>query len=298
MFFKARRLLSRNNRRTRNRAYDLRSSDLGPLNAYYENMGRPSVIGVQLEHCRWYGASGLSYSRDSLHPYIRTLAEYESGVCTVYEGSILQRYWESWAPRNLAEYFRIDTTGCHSLLLQTPPNHNILPWSPADRVSYMEQKQWMNRPDYRALCEAGCTPARSCGPKPAWFGMTRFQRLLSVFESIKTHGYRDVATESEQYEDQHIIVNCLVRDADVRFVVANGQHRSSALAALGQSIASVIVHSQTDRGPAVVRREEVSHWPLVRMGIFSASDAEAIFDRIFDAVPPREVESMEQRGAK
>lgn len=294
MFSKVRRLLARHKRQTRYRTRDLRERGLGPLDAYHEHMGKPCLIRVGLEHCRWYGASGISYSRDSLHPYIRTLIEYDEGICTTYNGSFLQRYWQQWAPKNLAEYFGIDEAQCHPLLVRTPPNHNILPWSPTDRIEYMEQEQWMTRSDYRELCLAGGTPARSCGPKPTWFGEARFQRLVSVYESIKTSGYREIASESEPYGDQHIVGNCLVRDGIVRFVVANGQHRASALSALGDSEASMIVHFHSDRGPAMLRRDEVRYWPLVRRKIFSPGEAEAIFDRIFDAVPPPEIKAMDR----
>jgi len=292
MFSKIRRFLARQEPRAVQPIRDLRDKGLGALDAYYEHKGKPCLIRGGLEHCRWYGASGISYSRNSLHPYIRTLIEYEEGICTTYNGSFLQRYWQQWAPKNLAEYFGIDEAKCHPLLVRTPPNHNILPWSPTDHIEYMEEEQWMTRFDYRELCLAGGTPARSCGPKPTWFGEARFQRLVSVYESIKASGYREIAAESEPYVGQHIVVNCLVRDGIVRFVVANGQHRASALSALGHSEASMIVHFHSDRGPAMLRRDEVDSWPLVRRNIFSPCEAEAIFDRIFDAVPPREIKSM------
>lgn len=272
---------------------DLRQARLGPVEAYYEHGGKPCLMQVELAQCRWYGASGLSYSRDSLHPYIRTLIDYQAGSCTAYEDSFLRHYWQQWRPQSLAEYFRIDRDRCHHLLVQTPPNHNILPWSPADRIEYMTHRRWMDRSDYRELCLAGGVPARSCGPKPDWFGRDRFEHLVAVHDSIKTSGYRPPPAAAA-YGDRHIVANCLLRGGEVRFLVADGQHRAAALAALGQRMAPVIVHLDTDRGPAMLRREEAADWPLVVRGIFSLSQAEAIFDRIFDAVAPQALQALQR----
>ncbi len=292
MFFRSLRLFRKAKKNRKHEVCDARDTGLGPLEAYYEHNGAPSLIRVDLSHCRWYGASGISYSRDSPHPYIQTLIEYEEGICTTYDGSFLQKYWQHWSPKSLAEYFGIDQEECHPLLLRTPPIHNILPWSPSNRIEYMEQEKCMSRSDYRELCLAGGTPARSCGPKPDWFGEIRFRRLVSVYESIKGSGYREMAAESKPYGDQHILGNCLVRDGITRFVVANGQHRAAGLSALGHSAASMIVHINDGKGPAMVRRDEVGHWPLVGRNIFTPGQAEAIFDRIFDAAPLPEIESM------
>ncbi len=271
------------------RCHDLRESSAGALEAYYEKDGEPCIVNVALDECRWIGASGLSYSHDSLHPYIRTLVDYGRQIHTTYEGSYLERYWAAWTPSNLAEYLGLDAGACHPLLARTPPLHDILPWSPSDRISYMQEERWMRRSDYRALCEAGAPPARSCGPKPEWFGTTRFARLVSIYESIKQNGYviRDDATLP--HWQRHIVVKCLVRGSDVRLVVAHGQHRASALSALGYETVPAVVHSGSSRGAVMVRRGDAAHWPLVRRGIFSQAQALSIFDRIFDAVPPGDI---------
>ncbi|MBS3804762.1 MAG: hypothetical protein KGY54_09470 [Oleiphilaceae bacterium] len=276
---------------------DLQGTGLGPQGACYEHNGKPCIISVDLEDCRWFGASGLSYSNDSLHPYVRTLMEYEAGQCITYEGSYLQKYWQSWTPKNLAEYFDLELNKyCHPLLLQTPPNHNILPWSPSGTVDYMKQEKWKNRSDYRALVNAGCAPARSCGPKPDWFGEARFQHLVSIFKSIKKTGYRPEVSTKIPYDQQHILGSCLIREGQVRFNILNGQHRASVLSALGHTTAPIIVNCHASRGPGTVRREEVAHWPLVRLGILSANEALAIFDRIFDAKPPRELARLKRNN--
>ena len=271
--------------------HDLRESSASALEAYYEKDGQPCILNVDLDKCRWIGASGLSYSHDSLHPYIRTLTDYGQQTHRTYEGSYLQRYWAAWTPSSLAEYLGFAAGTCHPLLARTPPVHDILPWSPVDRIAYMQEGRWMRRADYRALCESGAPPARSCGPKPDWFGTARFARLVSIYESIKRNGYQVQQGPVKHNRPRHVVANCLVKGADVRLVIADGQHRAAALSALGYETVPAVVHSSSLRAPVMVRRVDVAYWPLVRRGIFSEAQALSIFDRIFDAAAPGEIRS-------
>ena len=269
--------------------HDLRESSASALEAYYEKHGQPCILNVNLDECRWIGASGLSYSHDSLHPYIRTLIDYGQQIHRTYEGSYLERHWAAWTPSSLAEYLGLDAGTCHPLLARTPPVHDILPWSPADRIAYMQEGRWMRRPDHRALCESGAPPARSCGPKPEWFGTARFARLVSIYESIKRYGYQVQEGSAKHSSPQHVVASCFLKGCEVRLVIADGQHRAAALTALGYETVPAVVHSSSLRAAVMVRRGEVTSWPLVRSGIFSDAQALSIFDRIFDAVPPREI---------
>jgi len=268
---------------------DLRNEPMGPMQAYYEFNNRPCIINTDPEHCRWFGASGLSYSKDSLHPYICTLADYQNNGHSTYKDSYLEWYWNTWQPSNLAEYFRIHAEPVHSQLLNTPPIHNISPWSPSHSISYMQKKGWLNRKDYRALCESGSIPARSCGPKPDWFGAERFKNLISVYKSIKLNGYCEKPPETVPFGDQHLVGKCMVRSGEVRVLIANGQHRASSLVTLGYEKLPVIFFTQNNRGPDIIRKEDVVSWPLVQKGIFTKEQGLSIFDHIFDGIPPREI---------
>jgi len=286
---KAKNYIRANNKSKLYPCIDLRNTNLEPLQAYYEHNNKPCIINTLPEHCRWFGASGLSYSKDSFHPYIRTLYEYQNDHHAKYEGSYLEWYWKSWKPSNLAEYFRIFNESAHPLLLNTPPNHNIFPWSPSQRIKYMQNREWLNRADYRKLCESGSNPARSCGPKPDWFGKKRFENLITIFEKIKTKGYHKHASEKLPYKDQHLVGKCLIRDGELRTLIADGQHRASSLVTLGYEKLPVIFFAQNERGPDIIRREESKYWPLVQESIFTKTQAESIYDIIFDGIPHNEV---------
>ncbi len=290
----AHRILSENytDHRISYKIYDLCGSDVCPVEAYYHHNGSPCILNVKLEHCRWYGGSGLSYSSTSLHPYVQTLVEYEQINHREYRGSYLERYWEAWQPANLAAYFDIDKSTAHPLLLKTPPNHNILPWLPADCISYMKNSDWLRRSDYRSLLDDGAPPARSCGPKPYWFGNTRFNHLLTIYQSIKKNGYQIDSSEREAIQYKHMEGVCLLRDNEVRILVADGQHRASALAALQHDRVPMLFYLINKRNPGIIRREEVGFWPLVQEKIFTIEQALAIFDRIFDANPPKEIKAL------
>jgi hypothetical protein len=68
--------------------------------------------------------------------------------------------------------------------------------------------------------------------------------------------------------------------AEHRAVLAIGQHRAAALAALGDDALPVWPL------PQPVRREEVAAWPGVARGVFSPEAALEIFDRVFDGRQP------------
>lgn len=274
--------------------HDLRGHPEGPLVALRDHPGEPCLVDALLRDCRWYGASGLSFALDGAHPYVRTLIELDQGICTTYEGSYLEAYWNVWRPANQAEYLRLGSADCHHLLLRTPAIHAILPWAEAAYAAYMERKGWLERPDYRALVEDGCPPARSCGPKPTWFGQARFGNLVAVDQSIRSTGFREVDVRSTHHSDTPIVCTCLLRDGEVRFLIADGQHRAASLAASGHHAASVLIQPPRPRGPSWVARHEAREWPLVRLGIFSERDAVAVFDRVFDGTPPQAVRRPDQ----
>jgi hypothetical protein len=258
---------------------------MGPLEAYYAFGGSPCLLDVTLSDCRWYGASGLAYARSSLHPYVQTLVALDEGGADTYDGSFLERYWQAWQPENQAAYLGLDLARSHPLLLQTPANHEVLPWSPADAMTFMERQGWLDRSHWRELVAAGCPPARSCGPKPHAFGVDRFRHLVSIHESIRRSGFRPDGLAASGDPDP-IVATCLVRGNDVRFLVADGQHRCAALAAMGVAEAPMLLWSLHGRRPPVVRREEAHSWPLVKLGIFAIEEASAVFDRVFEGTPP------------
>jgi hypothetical protein len=271
--------------RPRYRLIDLRGVVDCPVDAYYVTGGAPALIDVPLDRCRWMGASSFSYARSGGHPYVRTLLDYEAGV-TDYARSSLKAWWHAWQPRTLAAFFGFSADDCHALLNDSPPVHDVVPWSPERAVDYLRRRGWLEDAGYRALAAEGCPPASSCGPKPDWYGEARFDHLIRVYERIKTLGYRPRTSARIPYVRQHPVGQVLLRGAHWRVVMLNGQHRAAVLSALGHATAPVIVHAGIARGAGAVRRDEAEHWPLVRAALFTLSQARTIFDAVFDGRAP------------
>jgi hypothetical protein len=56
-------------------------------------------------------------------------------------------------------------------------------------------------------------------------------------------------------------------------------------------------HVINKRGPGMIRRDEAAFWPLVRKKIFSKNQAVSIFDGIFEAISPLEIDALERDSA-
>lgn len=271
---------------------DLRGTGADPLSAYYDHGGGPCLIEVELAHCRWNGFSNLAFGADSDHPLVRTALEFAEGKYTTYEGSYLQWYWSAWKPANLADALELDAAKCNPILTSTPPIHGIEPWAGHHRIEYLLRHRWTERQIYRTLYDGGFAPARSCGPKPDWFGERCFEDLCQVFERIRQKGYRSHAPDTIPYELQHIVVSCLERDGEIRMIVINGETRAAVLSAIGYTTAPALVHVRSHRGTPLVRRADAAEWPLVRAGIFTEAEAVSVFDRVFDGRQPAALARM------
>ncbi len=100
-----------------------------------------------------------------------------------------------------------------------------------------------------------------------------FRWLESAFESIKTLGFRPT-------EFGYLKCLELKGEHDSSYLVLDGNHRISALHALGFTDVLVLV------SPLAVRRSDVSTWPQVLGGTYTVDEALLVFDRYFRATNP------------
>ncbi|WP_302142693.1 hypothetical protein [Halomonas alkalicola] len=259
----------------------------------------PSIVECPLAHCRWFGPTGLAYGRESLHPYVQSLLQSLRGECRSYKESCLAHYWRSWTPATLAQSLGIDGDSAHPLLNASPPLSNFMPWSDIRQFETLKAAAQTSRGE---LARDPDSPfrfdiaVRQVGPKPDWFGELRIQHLVSLHRQITSEGYRHRASARLQYKHQYVVVDGMVRDSEVRFLVAAGQHRASVLSAMGQEGVPALLNVSHKRGPSVIRRSEAENWPLVRLGIISLPDALDVFDRVFEGRQPRGFPTLMRAG--
>jgi hypothetical protein len=231
---------------------------------------RPAVVIVPIEHCRSLGATALPVAPGN--PLVDTLTAYASGACHDYRDSPLCRFYAVWQPRTAAEALGISHGDLHPALQQPARDHPPKPWSSGGKTAAQRAAQ----PEFlAALADVGATAAAVrghlyYGPVSTAFGDVTFARLVRLLASIQTHGYRPL---------QHIRGDVMRHGRQRRIDLASGKHRIAALAALGHTRVPVEVNSRID-----VR--DVATWVNVRAGLFSASQARAYFDRVFDGRPP------------
>ncbi|MDX5376934.1 MAG: hypothetical protein LPK08_05350 [Halomonas sp.] len=287
---RCRRLYRRIWRRVGPRQYpvpDLSRETVGPLEAFYAYRGLPCLIQCRLADCRWFGPTGIAYGRDSLHPYVQSLRQYLDGECRSYRGSCLETYWQHWQPSTLAASLGVSSDTAHPWLRRVPPLSDFMPWSDVRQLQLLRTLAELSPQGEGAESSlVSETAVRQVGPKPDWFGERRLNQLVALHRAILQEGYRYQASQRLEYFHQHIVLDTLARGDEVRFLVANGQHRASVLSVLGYASVPALVHVSHRRGPSLVRREDCFSWPSVRQGIFTANQALEIFDRVFEGRPP------------
>lgn len=256
--------------------------DVNPLGAFYLANGRPVLIQVPLVKCLTLLLLAFPADRAGKSPFIRTLVSFEDGQCKHYKGSILESYYKSFKPKSPTELLGIEEKR-DNVLAELPPIGAPVVWSPEFPQRRVERVRQSIRDHNQVkegvrLGEEGGHPY--FGPVLPLKGELQFQRLTRVFESIKKSGFK-----FDKRGINNIEAICLTSGDSWKFFIVSGNHRVSALAALGYKYATVQLRRQEGIG-GIVRREDVELWPVVMRGYLTKSEALDVFDRIFAGEQP------------
>ena len=264
------------------RLMDFTESDLDPISAFWRARGRQFFIRVPLSDIRHTDLLAFKCDRSNQSPYLRTLVEYADGTCTTYAGSWLETVHRHYHPRSAAELMGIENPSCPELA-SAPPSGALLPWnthSPREQAplwqSMIVRENRKNRG--RLGYEAG---DKVFGPTSKQKGELECQRLVRVFESIKSRGYI-----RNEFGVDNIGAFILLSDDDMKpkFLCVAGQHRLAALAALGYEHVDLQIRNNVYGG--IFRRSEARYWAPVQAGYLTVDEATALFDRIYRGDPP------------
>jgi putative methyltransferase (TIGR04325 family) len=209
-------------------------------------------LRVPIRHCVHFGA--FRYGWGEPHPYetFTCLLRGKSGRPAACRW--LEEFLQYYRPRNMGEGVGADRVIAAPLW--------SFPWDPLAQGA----GAWVENP---AHCPDIVTHFSEQGIL-RWRIEEEFRWLEGCLESIHRLGYKPRANGG-------ILTRRLVgRDGAESFIVLDGNHRLSALAALGQ--AEVEVSYQPS---ATVFEDDIEQWPQVRSGTYTVAEARAIFAAYF-----------------
>jgi hypothetical protein len=237
-----------------------------PLELYYKSTG-PWVTDIPVSH---YRSNFLGFRADT-NPLVKMLLSEDK----TYDSSAVHRFYDQFQPTTVGDVLNIETSKVASF----PAMSAVMPWwtkTPEARLAQVcidtDQKPYLGKEAHRLGAEEGRDYGwHYFGPVSKAVGITEFERQRSVFDSIRTRGYKPTSL-------LHIHGEFLIHGKNWVWVNLGGKHRFNALAALGYT--SMTVSVKNKYGPAFVRREDVDSWPNVVNGLFDREEALKIFDRL------------------
>jgi len=239
-----------------------------------EQGGEPAAFRCPLKHTVTRNA--LSYSPDGWHPFVATLRECAVGTNTEYKDSVLRQFYDTHRPKHAAEAVA-GFDQFPSAYIKYPAHvYRLAPW----RALSVEKIDWVVRSWTNKDRTEHSNMEREWsldydgypyhGPVSRVAGVLEYQRLISVYRSLKSDGY------NRSYGHTNFIL--LMRGNEYRILnVGQGNHRTAAMAALGHKT----VPARFFRNH-VINIDMAQYWPQVRNGLWTEDEAEAYFHHLFD----------------
>lgn len=234
-----------------------------PLEAVYSQ--KDVIFEVPVEKC--VANYQFSFGPRGWHPFVKTLRQWAGDSSLTYADSLLFRYYEEHRPRRLWDVF-FERAG-----EDDPLHESGLKTVCAD--AYLAPNPWEERLN-RIRGEGPFNSSHGVqvhGPVSTAKGEWEFLRLVGVYRSIQSKGYRPTSDS-----DGEIRGYFLRMGGDYRFFVRAGLHRMAALAALDYARVRVKFKANF---PRAVDLADIEHWPLVRNGFIEKPVATRIFCRYF-----------------
>lgn len=260
---------------------DLRDTTNHPLSLRYSEVHSQCVLWGRFEHGR--AQPGLDVARST--PFVKAArAAIAHGVerAGVLDTMVatLRPYYERVRPRNAAEWLGL-VAAAPAALAAAPPWAAVFPWRARSVESYRKAYEDAALAENRAVGrEVGIEDGwLFCGPVSEDKMRIEAERILFVLRRILEHGY-----QRSDGNDGDVRATALVDEAGHwRWLITAGNHRASAAAALGLEAIPIRVN-------LVISRADVRHWRHVADALVDEARALAVFDRYFDARPPKVAE--------
>lgn len=210
---------------------------------------------------------GFSFSEPGWHPFVQTLREYEKNRKLIYQESVLAQVFSRFNPKNVQEVLLDKGDSEMKPICDWPADNFLL--SRIWELNELSLNRYLLQKDSKL-------PASGWiyfGPHDDRYGEKEFQRLKKVYDSIKKNGYR--ADPSARAA----VNGYFLKNGDqVRFILLHGNHRVSALKALGYASVKVVIRKGH---PAVVDRKDLKNWATENGGLYPLGLLELLFDTLF-----------------
>lgn len=218
------------------------------MNKFLKSLLRVRLINIE----QAVTIFGRQFSEEGFHPIVQTIREYQVNEDISVENTSLYRYHNKFTPEDMCQAFGYDSSMCGLPLF-------VFPWG-----------------KFRLGCNKLKDPLKSrfCGPTELGRIEKEFIDSINLYLDIKDNGYQIIRRRS--VIGGTFIIN---KKNDKRFIVLQGNHRISALAALGHK--KVLVYTM---GGYLNKIEEhkIESWKEVRKGSCSKKLALAIFHSFFN----------------
>jgi len=243
-----------------------------PLEALLQRQsGKNIAFKCPIDLCR--AENGFGFGPSHWHPFVATLKQFEKNNDLQYDESILKQFYQTWQPGNAAEAIAGFKDAPETYYKLPAYCAYLRPWTSASPDSFDKISIWSNRgnaehgrPDLQWRVHG----LHWFGPVSREKGKFEFERLISVYNSIKKNGYDRLFGD--------IGVRILRSDEDYIFTTGGGGlHRTAAIAALGHKT----FPAQFKVADFLADTKDVEYWPLVRSGLWSENEALAYVDHLF-----------------
>lgn len=212
---------------------------------------------------------GFSFSQDGWHPFVKTLQEYEKNPDLRYQDSTLARLYQSYKPQNIQEVLLDHIEAPLSPVCFWPPNNELI------------KKIWiLNKNKLKKTLEEVNNKKNQgkgwiyFGPHTNDYGEREFSRMKTVYDSLKIRGYQPDYKNTDPVNGFF-----LQKGSKTRFILMQGNHRVSALKALGYSRIEVVTRPGH---PKVINWKDLNKLTEGEGGIYSDYIIKELFLALFE----------------
>lgn len=211
---------------------------------------------------------GFSFDSQGWHPYVATLEELIAGTKYGYFNSSLATFHKRFQPPNLASALTLSPQNMHSTLRQLPHG-----W-PLVRDFWLLTARNFRRMALQIQSTTEDRRSPHVGPFDGVAGAKTYERLVSVYKSMKREGYAPEAFDGAKcatFDGYPLDGYFVADDSCYRFVILHGHHRAGAAAVLGVTHVTARVRSRyvpvvdSSLIPRIASRTRISESDLMKI---------------------------------